>query len=1036
MENHLIIGLGGTGGRVLAAYRKLVLERFQTLKPENIWVDYLYVDSSSSDLKMDNPKQWNMMGTSVKLSADSVVPIKAADLSTYVNNRSRYAYLAPWLGSDKEWQKIINDPKISDGAAGQKRRLGRLLFANGANDFNVRVDCKVRELCENNSNGRNITFHIVCGLAGGTGSGSVIDVIAQIRKNYPSVDNYKIILYLLLPDEIPNKAWASTDNYQPNGYVALKEINALDLKKLQPWDVGERKYDVKQLSLELPFYSAYLITEQNTENISFDVQSVVPSSIAEFLFQKTIGSADVIQTGNETESEREFFHSAERGENPDYKDYGSTHSFKFMTYGIKRLAIPEEEIKEFFGYSFAQQGLHYILYKNLSTEKGYLNEPPVIDDLSSFVASRELKQKWFLTRDHLCLSVPVLEQHKVENWKSFREEYKIIDKIMQDTLEDSDIEFVSQLAAIENRTKAYFKKKFRSIREEGQNGVENFFADKQAHSVQPLSEFIVNHIEEDLFSQWKTGERSLFQINSILLALLNHLLEEKDNIHQMKANASMELRRLDQEIEGRKRDWADTSFFSKLGKKTGLGSSVDTKAAEFTDCVRKKYIMMTWNYGYDFAINLLNNIVELLKSVQENVKGTITTLSESAKDVNAEILTRCNEESEESQKRSMVIKHFNTKKIHELCSRSINVQDINNGHIDVLRNNIMARLNSEKNNFKDAKQKLTKSQILEAVETVGNELARSFFEDKTVSDKIQDYERLIGVNILEKLSEEFDANPTGLKNKFEQLVRQAAVMAKHNPSEVNDCGGGGIRESTFIILPELKENERFFNMVLDAIKEAAAKTNIKVSVGGRGNEIVVINLESNVTPRYLTSVNVLRQAHNKLFNSSSAEIARFETQLEDYGELPDLYKEDDATKAKREKEARESLIPTILFAKAMKILISQVDDETGKSYLQFIPEDEDGLPDFDKAVKLGRSLEKSVDLIEPNKIKPLEDAVQTKLMSDYKHIDKLDELRKIVVNEVKEILTAHNNNQNDPIVQIFNKAFKEVKSIIEKLKED
>lgn len=27
MENHLLIGLGGTGGRVLAAFRKLMYER-------------------------------------------------------------------------------------------------------------------------------------------------------------------------------------------------------------------------------------------------------------------------------------------------------------------------------------------------------------------------------------------------------------------------------------------------------------------------------------------------------------------------------------------------------------------------------------------------------------------------------------------------------------------------------------------------------------------------------------------------------------------------------------------------------------------------------------------------------------------------------------------------------------------------------------------------------------------------------------------------------------------------------------------------
>ena len=53
MENHLLIGLGGTGGRVLAAFRKLMYESFNgEVKPKDLWLDYLYVDSSEQDLKM------------------------------------------------------------------------------------------------------------------------------------------------------------------------------------------------------------------------------------------------------------------------------------------------------------------------------------------------------------------------------------------------------------------------------------------------------------------------------------------------------------------------------------------------------------------------------------------------------------------------------------------------------------------------------------------------------------------------------------------------------------------------------------------------------------------------------------------------------------------------------------------------------------------------------------------------------------------------------------------------------------------------
>lgn len=91
MENHLIIGLGGTGGRVLAALRKLMFERFNgDVKPKDMWIDYLYVDSSEQDLKMKDPAQWSVMGKSISLSEDSVVRIPAANLRDYVDNKSRF----------------------------------------------------------------------------------------------------------------------------------------------------------------------------------------------------------------------------------------------------------------------------------------------------------------------------------------------------------------------------------------------------------------------------------------------------------------------------------------------------------------------------------------------------------------------------------------------------------------------------------------------------------------------------------------------------------------------------------------------------------------------------------------------------------------------------------------------------------------------------------------------------------------------------------------------------------------------------------
>ena len=252
MESQLIIGLGGTGGRVLSAFRKIVHEKLHgEMNPQWLWLDYIYVDSSEKDLKMEDPALWNVMGHSIKLDENSLVRIPASNLSQYIENKSRYAYLAPWIGDETKWTNIIKDPKISEGAAGQKRRLGRLLFANGSQDFNRAINNKVQRL-DKNPDGNRVNFHIIAGLAGGTGSGSIVDAITKIRKEYSDNDKYKIYLYLLLPEE--KTRWNTTDNYHPNGYAALLELNALEMGVFNPWDVSERDYEVKRLEHELPFF--------------------------------------------------------------------------------------------------------------------------------------------------------------------------------------------------------------------------------------------------------------------------------------------------------------------------------------------------------------------------------------------------------------------------------------------------------------------------------------------------------------------------------------------------------------------------------------------------------------------------------------------------------------------------------------------------------------------------------------------------------------------------------------------------------------
>ena len=72
--------------------------------------------------------------------------------------------------------------------AAQRRKLGRLVFAQNARTFVDALDKRVNAL-ERRAGKVGALIHVVCGLAGGTGSGSIVDAVAQIRHRYPDPTN-------------------------------------------------------------------------------------------------------------------------------------------------------------------------------------------------------------------------------------------------------------------------------------------------------------------------------------------------------------------------------------------------------------------------------------------------------------------------------------------------------------------------------------------------------------------------------------------------------------------------------------------------------------------------------------------------------------------------------------------------------------------------------------------------------------------------------------------------------------------------------
>src|SRR5262249_3544042 len=101
-------------------------------------------------------------------------------------------------------------------------------------------------------------------------------------------------------------------------------------------------------------------------------------------------------------------------------------SKRFLTFGIKRLAIPEEEITEYLTYSFARQAVLQLRHNNWTDTGGYLDEPRN-QDVFAFVRARETQERWGLTLDHLSLSQAILPADVADKrWRSIEAEWQTV----------------------------------------------------------------------------------------------------------------------------------------------------------------------------------------------------------------------------------------------------------------------------------------------------------------------------------------------------------------------------------------------------------------------------------------------------------------------------------------------------------------------------------------------------------------------------------------------------------------------------------
>lgn len=919
MANHLIIGLGGTGGAVLRELRKRIYEEYRSNDPaEKIFLDYLYVDSDQSAI--DDVANWKSLGHSVSLDDGQWLGINGLP-SAIITDLYKYPHIHSFF-SDEDKKDLTEDISniIGAGIGGQRRRFGRMLLANNMGgeasmSFLSFVRSGVDRLLEKAKKGGgdtgNVTFHICAGLAGGTGSGTIVDAVAQIRNLYKQNGKdkqYRICLYLYIPEErIKNPDCDKEPHlYRPNGYAALLELNAMmlpDKFKYCPIDISNKSGEViRLLKEENAFSYAYLYTNRTDGGTNEFNLSELPSMVADFLFQKIIIGISSRFEINEN-----------AGSLPEKDAAGEfVHARNFLTFGIKRLIYPETEITEYTSYRFAHVTALQMLYgwpkngfpRELSDEDVNISKGDVINTKfdDNFKARHTLKMtdaRFMIDSEYF-----TLYSDRSKSWIGINDFWnkkaQVFFKLIKDKKDTNDW---CKVMAYE--LSSQFNKDFRG------QGVRGFYELCQ-DDIPNLSHEVVHHVGETLFAKWKNGDYSLAELKKYLTFLIEDCrarYAHYDDSIALEQQRIVKLMQASKEIEAK---WANRSFLGDVFKIS------DKTFEQYTNRQRDFYITKTRKEALIFAKELINQVISDLSSLLDDVTSFFKRMQDYAQMIQEHAFEKCKEDGFSFDKE--VVKLYDPKLVQQLVDGFVHDEKKRTDEAQIVRELILGEDDFEKI-FKRFKNK---EDIDKVLNTRYWDNATACMQNFAASNKQQ---KLIGVNILEKLSQEPD-----WEKVIDNLCNSAQVLLEFEDKQIAMGGNSEIGKTIQLCLPQYEENNDFRDAVIDRIKaycrgkgyQFAEDGSLQGIIEGKVTQLVLLTGKSTFPLRFIHNVNVLKPLYDKCCeNIAYRKVIHTESFATP---LPSLLN-------KTKEELRAELYPVLLLAYGMPGIVTEKEDsETGAHY--------------------------------------------------------------------------------------------------------
>ena len=1031
MSSHLIIGLGGTGGKVLREFRKRVYEEFRSNNPgQGVYLDYVYVDSSPADL--NDRTGWKVIGKSVHLGDAQKVNINGINAGM-LQNLNQYPGLQAFINdNDRQLVDRHMGPLISAGIGGQRRRLGRMLIANNLGDTNSRFNLNnvihgaVGRL-QDESGDNDVTFHICAGLAGGTGSGSVIDVLAQIRKQYPyqeSTHAFKIRLFLYMPERVMVYSDHDSGFYQANGYAALQELNAVSVGQYHPVDVtGEKdvfSQEVQRLLQGESFEAAYIYSNVNEAGKILDLSYQLPASVADFMFQTIV----VANMNNGAGKMARLVGCENDGAGPEADQNGDKNrSRKFLSFGITRIEYPETEIDEYMSYTYAIQATRQLTYNLWQEGVGYgeCSMEEVGSGFANEIKDIKNRERFKLSNSYLTLAKPVIESTSTKRWKEFNITWE--DRTQQDAgLVQSEYKKEQWLAEFTKLVDDYFSNSFRA------HGVKKFY-EIQRQETKGYARNIRRHIEKILFDEWAAGGKegkSILEIEKYAQLLRNDCQDRISAFKEQIARLESEQDEQAQAIKAASVEWQNIGWL-----RDAITNASSKVFASYKTAKCNYYITATKIEAYQYAIVLLQEIIIELGNMVEGIQAMKNEMNAILEEVVKQAGSKCRTGE---QQEDGLVKKYDPEKVHQLAKQYAINQELQSSNAAEIRSKMIQGLGEDgERTFANLYAATDYDTAIDIILDVCTKNARSAMEDTAKNDPLM---KMVGVNILDKLKVELNT-----EEKMEAFVRQAIGWAnsyvQFNSDERSKVitGTPAVMQSMVqVALPKADgSTQQFKDRLLEAFKNCVPnfvpKPDGDLSENYKPNQIVVVCANSGFPLRYLENMKVLKDKYDRLLAAPEKELNKMVLHTESFKQaLPALF---EMGSIEIEAEARKPL----MLAFALKLIQPQQDPTTGERFFAMnVPDEVFG----DNWVKIGKNFEGCLDVLAHDfkKFQLLKAQVEKELPKQARSNDQKAEMRKALGAVVNQLIlpTMCENNQFSPVyaqykalaVEIINSELKDL----------